>query len=674
MNNIPEPLNQKVLFDSEEIFQCITAQLQNAKSEILVATAWLTDPELFQSLLTAVDRGVDARIIIADNDDNRKLDFEKLAQLGAMVYKIGQPGNRSMRKRFCVVDRATAIHGSYYWSVSARVSNQESVIVTNHTDTVQSLIDEFNEMQQLAVNSHNETGFKTTARSTEPGIEKQRHNYESLPVPNKLNFQAAYAAVLDRMIAAEVCNFDRSLLRQQGYDRAEANNGDAQVLSSAMDSVYAVFINDIDIVEDKKKRLIGKINEQEIIQEAVLENYYQAELRTVETQAESTQQETITRITNLKAKADVCKLDIAAIKDQKVIAAELAAEEITAHINRLEQKSVIPRFKWYEFVPVVILSIGLLSYLFLFYSSAVYILLFSEIDAKTEQMEGTVIEPPQVFDPHAISKILAKGNYALGFLLLFVFIPVTVSVIRTLAKESIFNKGWFRLLIIVLLDGFIACKVASAIHEIDYLSGKVTTAWRFGMAFTEVNFYLVFVLGALGLFIFDVLFHKLISLLEDRNPDVLALQIKQEKEQQRITLDRNRVYIAELKETADKYTRELIQINNDIHLLEISMTGLPHKKSLAIENCLSETVNAKKMLNDITIVYIAHIENDILPISIDSMKDRIAVFLEGWTTFLNNEYAEVKAIEKSRQAIEAAMIWQQQKLSGNRIDNRIKAL
>lgn len=61
-----------------------------------------------------------------------------------------------------------------------------------------------------------------------------------------------------------------------------------------------------------------------------------------------------------------------------------------------------------------------------------------------------------------------------------------------------------------------------------------------------------------------------------------------------------------------------------------------------------------------------------MPISVDALKDRINVFLEGWNDFLHKEYAVSKAIAKTAQASEVAAEWQAQKLYVNQIDKRIK--
>jgi hypothetical protein len=494
------------------------------------------------------------------------------------------------------------------------------------------------------------------------------------PVAATPDIQSTYSYVLDCMIAAEVSNFDRELLRKYGYERAKTNNGDAQVLSNAMDSVYSLFIYDLDVVEDKKKRLIGKINEQQIVHSGILEKEYQAQLRTIEARATGALEETSLRLADLKVKAEGHKLDIATIRDHKLPAAESVIKGKEAGINALEQDAVAPRFKWYEFIPVTIFSLGLLYYLVLFYSSAVYILIFSEAKAKADQLNESGIIVPQVFEPKAFSYILQEGGYAIGFVCMFIFIPLTLSVIGRLAKGSFISRGWVTFVFTLVLDAGIAYKVAAAIHELGYITAVINTSWHPLMVFKDSNFYLVFLLGSLGLLIFNALFTKLLNLLEERNPDIQALKRRLAKQQALQLLDQDRASLIMLQESADQLSKDLLQVNNAISLLEIALSGLPHQKVMDMEKCTVEVEQAKKVLADVTLVYTAHIENDILPVSLDSLKDRISVFLEGWTAFLNSEYAEARAMEKSRQAIEAAFNWQQQKLTGNRIDNRIKAL
>jgi hypothetical protein len=53
MSNLstPETIQQDVISDNKEIFNRIRSEILNAQSEILIASAWFTDDELFESIL-----------------------------------------------------------------------------------------------------------------------------------------------------------------------------------------------------------------------------------------------------------------------------------------------------------------------------------------------------------------------------------------------------------------------------------------------------------------------------------------------------------------------------------------------------------------------------------------------------------------------------------------------
>ena len=130
-----------------------------------------------------------------------------------------------MRQKFCVIDKRIALHGSYSWSLNARKNNQESIIVTNHLETVNSLIGNFKDIQKKAIEGKD---FVETPQdqqqpvSAEAKIEKHSAREHAV---------SEFTRVLDAMIAAEIGSFDRSMLRKQGYDRSKSNNGNPQVLT-----------------------------------------------------------------------------------------------------------------------------------------------------------------------------------------------------------------------------------------------------------------------------------------------------------------------------------------------------------------------------------------------------------------------------------------------------------
>lgn len=149
-------VRQEVINDSTEIFNKICSELNNAAEEVLIATAWFTDPELLKIIEERVRSGIMIKIIIADNPDNRKLDFSTIERLGASLVRITNSGYGTMHQKFCIIDKKLAIHGSYNWSVNARKNNQESIILTDHQGTVDSLVKIFTDIVDKAKNKNDE--------------------------------------------------------------------------------------------------------------------------------------------------------------------------------------------------------------------------------------------------------------------------------------------------------------------------------------------------------------------------------------------------------------------------------------------------------------------------------------------------------------------------------------
>lgn len=654
-----ELIDQQVINDNKEIYARIQSELYKAEFEILIVTAWFTDDDLFNILLSKLAEGVHIEVIVADNQENERLDFGLLTLKGATVYKIKNSGYGGMNQKFCVIDKRIALHGSYNWTHNAKKNNQESIISTNHQETITSLIDNFNELKNRIAN---QPATIATSRPEKP---------KGIPIEIPLKAGADFEHVLDSMIAAEVGNFDRKLLRQQGFDRASTNNGDHQVLPNALDTVYSVFINDIDVIDDKKKRLITKIEEHRVKNIDHLTKTSELQLDFLQRDADLNHSSLETKRTGIEAEIEVTQKDIEELKNTKIPFIENKNAELDQQIKLAEREFLRPRFKWFEFIPTAVFNLALLVYLFLFYSSAAYILLFSVADAKLAQANGIPVASAQIFNPDALTKAFHKSGTAPLFILLFVFIPLAFAVI-----DRFVTAMWVQFASIifgvVLLDGAVAYKVTQAVYEVNYTSGNVNVPWQFNMAFTDPNFYLVFVFGAFGLLLFKLAFKKLMHIFEDRNPDILTqrnqLHIKQLREEMTAHIEK----IMVLKEQAATLQKNIIQLKADIKQLGIEVAALPVTLNQALQKCRSQLIADSKTIDEIAAIYTQHIHSDNLPISVDALKDRINVFLEGWNDFLCGEYAVARAALKTAQAGEAATQWQNEKLSSNKIDKRVK--
>ena len=652
-----EVIDQQVINDNKEIYAKIQTGLLSAEFEILIATAWFTDEELFNILLRKLGEGVRIEVIIADNQENEKLDFTLLCSKGASVQKIKNSGYGIMNQKFCVIDRRLALHGSYNWTVNAKKNNQESIISTNHQETIDSLIENFGAIKARILGD-----------PPPPKTEKPR----GIPVEIPAKAGTDFEKVLDTMIAAEIGSFDRKLLREQGFERCKSNKGDHQVLYKAFDTVYSVFINDIDVIDDKKKRLVTRIEEHRVRTIDLLNSNSQQHLDHLEREHELNKTKLLTRRTNLAAEIDIIYKNVADIRSEKVPSALKGKDVIEQQIKAAEREFITPKVKWFELIPTSVFCLALLIYLFVFYSSAAYILLFSVADAKAAQMAGSMTSASvQVFNPAALGKALHKGGTAPLFIFLFVFIPLAFAVIDAFVREMWKQVACF-IFGIIVLDGAVAFKVTEAVHEVNYLSGNTTEKWHPGLAFTDTNFYLVFVFGAFGLFLFKIVFKKLMQGFEDRNPDILMQRNQVLIKQLREETGRHELDISQLKQEASDLEKQAIQLKAEDMHAENELTDLPialNRELKRTQDHLSTDINT---IEKTAAIYTVHVQSDNLPISVDALKDRINVFLEGWNDHLFAEFAVARATLKTTEAFDTAMAWQNEKLQTNKIDKRVK--
>ena len=658
-------LEQEVLHNNKEIFARIVKELEESEVEILIASAWFTDNELFDILVRRLEDGLKVELIVADNQENEKLDFSALENKGASVTKIKNVGYGMMHQKFCIIDKQLALHGSYNWSNNAKKNNHESIIVTNHQGTVASLIANFEDIKQKA--AEQKAGIKPLPQAlreiTSPQVKVQ------LP---KEDIILEYEKVLDSMIAAEVGNFDRNLLRKQGYERAKSNNGDHQVLKKGLDTVYSVFINEIDVVDDKKRRLQSKIDEQKIKSINGIKQRLSLHLEASQTEFEAIKMNLNNRIINNRAQILIKEQEKEGIKESKIPAIEHSISGIKERIKLNQIEFIKPAFKYFELIPSLIINIGLFLYLFFFYSSAAYILLFSTLDAEVAQLKSINVTPPEIFNPYAFSNAWDKGGAAPFFIIFFVFLPITFALSGRFIKNQIgaavlsFGFG------IILIDGAIAFKVAQSIHQIDKLRGATRDEWYATKVFQDTNFYLVFIMGALGLLLFKFTYNKLIEFFEERNPDIASLKSKLQNRQLSEEIDAYTDRLMLEKGNYGDLDKGIITLKSEISISELELENIPLKRASLLQTRNNECNVQIEKIDRITDVYKSHIDNDNLPISVDSLKDRINVFLEGWNDLLHDEYAVPKAIEKSQQAAIIATEWQNAKLDVKLLDKRIK--
>eukprot|EP00475_Leptophrys_vorax_P028217 TRINITY_DN4072_c0_g1_i3.p2 TRINITY_DN4072_c0_g1~~TRINITY_DN4072_c0_g1_i3.p2 ORF type:complete len:124 (+),score=42.41 TRINITY_DN4072_c0_g1_i3:738-1109(+) len=105
----------------------------------------MTDDRVANVLLNNHKKGVKIRII-TDNDtakDNGS-DICKFHAAGIPCKVDKSPYH--MHNKFCVIDGALILNGSYNWTVSASTNNRENIMITNNEVFVRNFHEEFQRM------------------------------------------------------------------------------------------------------------------------------------------------------------------------------------------------------------------------------------------------------------------------------------------------------------------------------------------------------------------------------------------------------------------------------------------------------------------------------------------------------------------------------------------------
>lgn len=680
-----DQLIQDTLSDSRVIYERVRQELSKAHSEVLIAMAWFTDNELFATVQGCLDRHVKVSIIISDQPDNEKLDFPLLEKQGAEVTKVKNVGWGIMNQKFCVIDQAVAITGSYNWSNNSKSNNHVSVIVTNYPKTIAELTETFHGIRTRAIRINNGESLEDIIASEkikipmEIKIEKQTSRY-AVSSGSELNFQQQslkeFKDVLDNIIASEVGAFDKDLVKQSGYNRAKENNGDHQILHQAMDSLYSNFINEIEVIAEKKERLKVRIDEQQKVSSTNMEFKTDQEVEKIKANKTFDQQNLDSDINTLTAKIEEKRLQVTSNNNTKIPFIENKIITLRQKIKELEIEFVKPSINKPVMAILIATTLLLALYIFVFYSSVAYIFIFSKEDINKMILMGAAnIESPEVFNPHAISKIGQKGLGGMLFLFLFVAIPLALGMYKVFkdlfdAKEKVQipnNSIWQKIkaafidnlgiILIIVVDIFIAYKVSKNINDIDLLTNQTDLHLTLSTVFRDSNFWLVFILGALGVFLFGFFFEKLLAQINERN-----LSFQQQKTKH-IVLSHQ----AEIEEYQEQINK--IQLENDALQSELVTLGVSKEEKIAqiqqlpiqqnehIGSLQHQLLTFKERISNIGQIYKSQIDNDKLPISKAEMENRVNIYMEGWSKYLYEVYAILKAENKTREAVGECEAW-----------------
>lgn len=177
------------------------------------------------------------------------------------------------------------------------------------------------------------------------------------------------------------------------------------------------------------------------------------------------------------------------------------------------------------------------------------------------------------------------------------------------------------LFVTLIADMFIGYKISQGVHTNEFNSGTTSQMWKFNMIFSDINFYLVLVLGFVVYVVWGFLLNFVLS----------HSYLKTESERGKLMIENVNNKITDKK-------KELSDIISKINKFESD-----------IITCESKIQQKEKD--------IIGFENGDTPINISSLKGSIGEFMGGWYNYTYGNFEKDEATSLNNDAINTQNSW-----------------
>lgn len=375
---------------------------------------------------------------------------------------------------------------------------------------------------------------------------------------------------------------DSDAVLQYGFGIAADVKGSLESVKDSLDSFYQTYIDSLKMNEEQKK--------QSVVEKEQMVAYYQNKLEHLEVEHNQIEQKKQTSYDKINEYKD----RVLSVKS------EVGTESVQSTI----------------LIFGIVVLVFLTLFLFIFYSSSIYSVLFGV----PEDSLGFII--PDVFGAsleNGVSTFLLIVLLPMIFLALGYVMHNIMTKNETLEKEG--RKKKYGILIGILalsfaMDATIGYKISESLHHNKFMIGETNDMWQFSMIYSDVNFYLILLLGFATYILWGICLHQVLS-----NPAMKSLD-----ERARSLIERINENIKDEQEKIKKIDADLL-INS--------------------ENKSEVKIKIAKLQQEII-----DIRKGQIVVHFNSVKGYVGAFKNGWKSFLANyrgkEYAERAGIELNK--------------------------
>jgi hypothetical protein len=594
--------------------------------------AYFTDREIAGTLVDAAKRGVAVRVVLSASEDNENV--RAIIKEHAVVAIYQNAGRGIMHHKFSIVDRKILLHGSYNYTYNAVNNNQESLNVTDSAELVQQYLEVFNRLRNEAL----ESNIKTVVNVDTP-VEQERED----------NYIERFNNELERQIARVFDQFDPVKVQQEGRTLSEESNGSEAIYINYLDQSLASLHNRLER-EDHTRQMV-RINMQAALARHVDEvgRSFDAHVQNLKADHDRTTEAQKGRFELFRIRRDELAIELTA-EEGKVNLKNGKKKELEGQIGTIDTDLNVQKF---ISAPVVfmfgLLILLLFPYLSVFFASAIWKIMFEEAEILEKVTRGIVDFNTTIIDADAIYKLFTKKGTVFGFIGAALFlIPVLLSSIKIF---GVVNK-WIELLMGWIIGIFLIDVVASLLisqHQFAILKQQRDLQGEWNLvehALKQPEFWMIFIFGALPLFITKVVIEYLWKRFRNSDPNkvnrsrnIERIRINQELTQVETELNQQNARLAAVQERLEGILNEIVQLENQ------SLEYLNRFNELR-GNAERLKEDKNRNLNQIYNAQLANVDAGGPEFLKNALEGRKAAFSQGFYSYITEIYAEQEAARR----------------------------
>ncbi len=624
----------------------IIKNIRNANKSIKIAMAYFTDKDISGEILNASVRGVIIEIVIADEDINKAIVelFTNNLSINFILYKKSFIGRGVMHHKFCIIDDQVILKGSYNYTKNASVNNDENLEISNDVNIISEFDRIFTDLKNQSIK-----------------VEKK---YVIEMEESKLNISRIndFSNQLQNLISDLIDKFDHQKISTQGFEDSKKNNCDVEQFKNGLDLILNKY--KVDLQEDEKTRNLIKLKIEGVVREKIEElgDLLIKEKRNTSSEYGYKREEIEIIIKQLKASIQQYEEE-KSFSQTKLIGEKGQLEIKNNELSIIYTKiGLIPfsyKNTWYNFGFLAIFSI----YLFVFYSSAIYNLVYVAKEAERAIMIGGELPKVEFFNAKAIGNLYKAGFLDMIFNFMAVFIPLGLAISKLYTKNKTiqFILGW--IVAVLIVDFFVAISISITIMKVDSLRLGEDIKWSFASAFQNIEFWKVFIFGAIPLIMFKLIVELIYAKWCNSQPHI----VDKEKSIQ-INIFKNELInisqrINDLEFTSKTCAEKIDNLQNQKHDYEIKTNNFNAEEQLQTNRVEKETDENISNVRLIAQGYLGDIESGNIASLKDVISARIAAYKQGFIEYITYIYSQTESQRRIELINKANQEWNQKTFS-----------